>query len=66
MEQARWKASSGADFESKHNNSVLNIAAEQKKIDEIIAHNGPPIEADRAGASAGRPGKGSAPSLLIP
>lgn len=49
IEQAQVESTAGADFESKHNNSVLNIAAEQKKIDEII-DKWPAIEADRAAA----------------
>ena len=49
MEQAQLDSTAGADFESKHNTSTLNIAAEQKKIDEIIA-KWPTIEADRAAA----------------
>ncbi len=49
IEQAQVESTAGADFESKHNNSVLNVAAEQKKIDEIIG-KWPAVEADRAAA----------------
>ena len=49
IEQAQLESTAGADFESKHNNSVLNIAAEQKKIDETI-DKWPAVEADRAAA----------------
>ena len=49
IDQAQVESISGADLESKHNNSVLNIAAEQKKIDEII-DKWPAVEADRAAA----------------
>lgn len=49
FEQAQSENVAGADHEANHNASVANIAAEQKKIDQLL-EEWPKVDAERAAA----------------
>ena len=49
MQNARAESGSAGDFEARHNASLANLAAQQKKIEEFLTQ-WPAVEADRAAA----------------